>query len=72
VWIGEDINLTYQQRKLMIVRDNLCTYRASSSEPSASVLQGYLLTVVKLMLEDHQDREIDKQYKVLPNASRTA
>ena len=63
MWIGEDINLTYQQRKLMIVRDNLYAYRASSNEPSASVLQGYLLTVVKLMLEDHQDREIDKQYK---------
>jgi len=56
----------------MIVRDNLYAYRASSTEPSASVLQGYLLTVVKLMLEDHQDREIDKQYKVLPNGSRTA
>ena len=56
----------------MIVRDNLCTYRASSSEPSASVLQGYLLTVVKLLIEEHQDKEIDKQYKVLPNGSRTA
>ena len=62
MWISEDINLTYQQRKLMIVRDNLCAYRASSSEPSASVLQGYLLTVVKLLIEEHQDKEIDKQW----------